>query len=87
VKVWNLAFADDLVIVAKSEREVKEMMKSLEKYVSEKKMEVNVEETKMMVINKRMRKSEENEWNWEGRKTEQINEFKYLNYTFNESQG
>jgi hypothetical protein len=30
-KVWSLAFADDLVIVAKSEREVKEMTtKSLE---------------------------------------------------------
>jgi hypothetical protein len=30
-KVWSLAFADDLVIVAKNEREVKEMTtKSLE---------------------------------------------------------
>jgi hypothetical protein len=28
-KVWSLAFADDLIIVAKSEREMKEMMKSL----------------------------------------------------------
>jgi hypothetical protein len=54
---------------------MKKMMKRLEKYVSKKKMEVNIEETKMMVINKRMKKSEENEWNWEGRKIEQINEF------------
>jgi hypothetical protein len=45
---------------------------------------VNVEKTIMMVINKRKRKSEESEWNWEGRKTEQVNEFKYLRYTFNE---
>jgi hypothetical protein len=30
---------------------------------------VNVEKTKMMVFNKR--KSEENEWNWEGTKIEQ----------------
>jgi hypothetical protein len=28
-KVWSLAFADDLIIEAKSEREIKEMMKSL----------------------------------------------------------
>jgi hypothetical protein len=31
----------------------------------------------MMLFNKRKRKSEETEWNWEGSKTEQINEFQY----------
>jgi hypothetical protein len=48
-------------------------MMNLGKYVR-KKM------TKMMVFNKRKRKSEKNEWNWEGRKIEQVNEFKYLTY-------
>jgi hypothetical protein len=43
---------------------------------------VNFEKTKMLVFNKRKRKSEENERNWEGRKIEQVNEF--LAYTFNE---
>jgi ribosomal silencing factor RsfS len=55
-KVWSLAFADDMVIVAKSEREMKEIMRNLEKYVRKKKLEVNVEKTKMMVFNKRKRK-------------------------------
>jgi hypothetical protein len=41
-KTWSLALADDLVIVAKSEREMKEMMKKLGKYVRKKKLEVNV---------------------------------------------
>jgi hypothetical protein len=80
-----IRYADDLVIVAKSEREMKEMIKGLGKYVRMKKLEVNVEKTKMMVFNKRKRKSEENVWNWEGRKTERVNEFKYLGYTFSES--
>jgi hypothetical protein len=79
--VWRLAFA---VIVTKSEKEMKEMMKNLGKYVRKKKLEVNVDKTKMMVFNKRKRKSEENNWNWEGRKIEQVNEFKYLGYKFNE---
>jgi hypothetical protein len=61
-KVWSLAFADDMVIVAKSEREMKEMMRNLEKYVRKKKLEVNVEKTKMMVFSKRKRKNEESEW-------------------------
>jgi hypothetical protein len=37
-----------------------------------------------MVSNERKRNSEENEWKWEGRKIEQVNEFKYLGYTFSE---
>jgi protein subunit release factor B len=52
--------------------------------VRKKKLDVNVEKTKMMVFNKRKRKSEKNEWNWEGRKIEQVNQFRYLGYTFNE---
>jgi hypothetical protein len=38
----------------------------------------------LMVFNKRKKKSEENEWNWKGRKIEQVKEFKCLGYTFNE---
>jgi hypothetical protein len=38
-----------------------EMMRSLENYVRKKKLEVNIEKTKVMVLNKRKRKSEENE--------------------------
>jgi hypothetical protein len=49
-KVWSLAFADDIVIVAKSERKMKEMMRSLGKYVKKKELEVNVDKTKMMVF-------------------------------------
>jgi hypothetical protein len=47
--------------VGKNEREMKEMIKNLGKYMRKKKLEVNVEKTKTMVFNKRKRKSEENE--------------------------
>jgi hypothetical protein len=47
-------------------------------------VEVNIDKTKMMVFNKRKRKSEENEWKREGRNVEGESEFKYLGYTFNE---
>jgi hypothetical protein len=50
-KVWSLAFA---IIVAKSEKEMKETMKNLGKFVRKKKLEVNVEKTRMMVFNKRI---------------------------------
>jgi hypothetical protein len=41
---------------------MKEMMRRLANYVRKKKLKVNVKTTKMMVFNKRKRKSEENEW-------------------------
>jgi hypothetical protein len=50
------------VIVAKNEREMKKIMRNLRKYASKKKLEVNVEKTKMMVFNKRKRKSEKSDW-------------------------
>jgi hypothetical protein len=50
----------------------KELIKNLGKYVRKKRLEVNVGKTKMMVFNKRKRKSEENKWNWEGRKIKQV---------------
>jgi hypothetical protein len=67
-----------------SETEMKEMMRSLGKYARKKKL--NVEKTKMVVFNKRKRKSEENERKWEGkgRKIERVSEFEYLGFTFNE---
>jgi trehalose-6-phosphatase len=61
---------------------MKEVMKNLEEYARKKNLKV--EKTKMMVFNTRKMKSEENEWNWEGRKIEQVNEFKHLGYKFNE---
>jgi hypothetical protein len=72
-------------LVAKSEREMKEMMRNLEKYVRKKKLEVIVEKTKMMVFNKRKRKNEESEWKWERIKIQRVSEFRCLGYTFKES--
>jgi DNA-directed RNA polymerase subunit F len=59
---------------------MKKMMKNLGKYVRKKKLEVNVEKTKMT----RKKKREENEWNWEGRNIEHVNKFKWLSHTFSE---
>jgi hypothetical protein len=74
-----------MAIVAKSEREMKEMMRNLGKYVRKKKLEVNVEKTKMMVFNKRKRKNEESECKWEESKIrKRANSSMYLGYTFNE---
>lgn len=83
-KVWTLAYADDLVIVAKNENEMEGMIRNMERYVKRKKLEVNVEKTKMMVFRKGKGRSREKEWKWEGEKIEKVKEFKYLGYMLNE---
>ncbi|XP_063904737.1 uncharacterized protein LOC135123790 [Zophobas morio] len=50
-KVWSLAHADDLVIVAKKREEMKTMIKSLEKYIK-KGIGSECEKTKMLVFGK-----------------------------------
>ena len=83
-KVWSLAYADDIVLVAKEANGMKEMMKNLERYIRRKMLSVNVLKTKMMVFKKGGGKRKQEVWKWEGQRVESVNEFKYLGYVFNE---
>lgn len=48
-KIYFLAYADDVAIVAKVDEDgLKRIIKGLEKYVDRKDLEVNVEKTKVM---------------------------------------
>lgn len=79
-KVWSLAYADDLVIIAKDEKNMKEMMKNLEKFMKRKKLQLNVQKTKVMVFGKG--RSRQTEWRWEQERIEEVREIKYLGYVF-----
>jgi hypothetical protein len=83
-KVWSLAYADDLVVLAREEKGMKEMLGSMEKYMRRKKLTVNVEKSKMMVFRKGGGRRKINEWRWEKDKIEEVKEFKYLGYVMNE---
>ncbi|KAH0820296.1 hypothetical protein GEV33_002495 [Tenebrio molitor] len=83
-KVWSLAYADDLVVLAKEEKGMKEMLGNMEKYMRRKKLTVNVEKSKMMVFRKGGGRRKINEWRWEKDKIEEVKEFKYLGYVMNE---
>ncbi|XP_011874237.1 PREDICTED: uncharacterized protein LOC105565552, partial [Vollenhovia emeryi] len=47
-KVWTLAYADDVAVVAESEGGMTRMIERLEEYMEEKGLEVNVEKTKIV---------------------------------------
>jgi len=54
-RVYTLAYADDMVLLAEGEEEMKSMMERLEIYLDKKKVELNAEKTKML----RFRREEE----------------------------
>ncbi len=51
-KVAILLFADDMVLIAESEAELRELMRAVEEYCKEWHLEVNVDKTKVMVTSK-----------------------------------
>lgn len=52
-KIYSLAYADDVAVVAKDEDGMKGMIKVPDKYVEGKDLEVNVEKTKVMKCRKK----------------------------------
>lgn len=47
-RIWTLAYADDLVMLAKSEEGMKEMLKRMERFLKRKKLQLNTEKSKMV---------------------------------------
>lgn len=52
-KIYSLAYADDVAVVAEDEDEMRRMLKNLEKYMDGKGLEINVEKTKVMRCRRR----------------------------------
>ena len=79
-RFWTLAYADDIVVIAREEEELRSMVKRLAKYFEEKKLTLNADKSKVMVFNKPRRKREKKEWVWKGEKIEELKEFIYLGF-------
>ncbi|XP_033314469.1 golgin subfamily A member 6-like protein 1 [Bombus bifarius] len=55
-KVWSLSYADDIVLIADREEELKEMMKRFKTFLEEVELELSTEKTKVIVFEKRRNK-------------------------------
>lgn len=75
--VYTLAYADDLAIIATTEKELKRMIKTTEKYLEEKEMILNAEKSKVMVFSRRDRNKEERKWKWKEECIEEVEEFNW----------
>lgn len=74
-----MAYADNIVLLVEEE-DMRVMIARLERYVREKRLEVNVGKQKIMRF--RRGREERVRWRWEGRKVEEVREYRYLGYIF-----
>jgi len=86
-KIFTLAYADDLVLLAEEEEGMRAMMARLEGYIKGKGLEVNREKTKIMRFRRRGGRKKKVGWYWEGKRVEEVSTFKYLGYVFQRNGG
>ncbi|XP_067217103.1 LINE-1 retrotransposable element ORF2 protein [Linepithema humile] len=86
-KIYSLAYADDMVLIAEEEEEMKGMMERLERYLDRKNLELNTEKTKIMRFRKGGGRWRKKVWRWKGKIIEEVKEFRYLGYIIQRNGG
>ena len=77
VKIWSLAYADDIALIAESESGLKQMIKRFIRYLNKRELELNIEKSTIVVFNKGERKTGQ-EWSCEKGKIEEVKEFTWI---------
>ena len=82
MKVHTLEYVDDMIIMAETAVQMKEMMKTTNKYLTRRNLKLNSEKSKVFVFRKTSRRGRREEWKWNDESVEEVEEFKYLGYLF-----
>lgn len=77
-----MAYADDVVLVAKNRGAITNMLGTLKRFLRDRSLRLNTDKTKIMVFN-REKKEKRERWTWEGRELEEVQAYKYLGFVFN----
>lgn len=75
-----MVYADDVVLLAEGEDEMRSLIGRLEEYMEGKGLELNVGKTKVMRFKRGGGRMKTREWRWKGKKMEEVKEFRYLGY-------
>jgi len=79
-KIFSLAYADDMVLLAEEEGGMKCMIARMERYLDKKGLELNVGKSKIMRFRKGGGREKEVQWSWKGKRIEEVKQFTYLGY-------
>lgn len=71
--MYTLLYADDMVLLAENENEIRSMIERLEEYLRKKNLELNTEKTKILRFRKGGGKMEKREWRWKGKRIQEVN--------------
>jgi len=66
--MYLLAYADDIVLLAEDEKGIRSMIGRVENYMEKKRLELNVNKTKIMRFRKGGRRIGRRDWRWKGKK-------------------
>lgn len=81
-RIWSLAYADDMVLLAKNREALLGMMEAFKSFCKDRELILNTEKTKLLIFNKKGRDKKE-KWKWRGKEIEEVKCFKYLGFVFN----
>lgn len=85
-RVWSLAYADDMVLLAEGREALEDMIGTMRKFFKKRDLILSTEKTKVMVFGKKKKEKKE-KWMWEGKEMEEVKEFKYLGFIFERNGG
>jgi len=74
-RVYSLAYADDIVLLAEEEGEMRSMIERLEVYLERKGLELKRQKMRFRKGGGKMAKKD---WRWREKKIEEVKEYKYL---------
>lgn len=84
-KIWSITYADDIVLLADREEELKSMMKRFRRFLEKKKMTMSTEKSKIIVFEKSRGRAKKREWKHDGKEIEEVKEMKYWGYLMQKS--
>ncbi|KMQ87134.1 hypothetical protein RF55_13673 [Lasius niger] len=71
-KIYTLSYADDVVLMAEEEQDMRAILNKLERYLERKGLELDEEKTKVMRFRKRRERNKKVDWRWKRRKLEKV---------------
>jgi len=81
-RIWSLAYADDIVLLAKNKTALQDMMDILKRFLKNRKLELCIEKTKLIIFNSKGERESERV-KWLSKEIETVAKFKYLGFIFN----
>lgn len=80
-------YADDIVLLAEREEELKDMLKRFKRYLEKRKLIISPDKTKVMVFETGIGRAKKRDWKWGEEELEEVKEIRYLGYILQKNGG